>query len=488
MAGPRSLHRVLVVAMAAMSAVGASGALALVGVTTAMHRTAIGLSDAVESVRIVEELRGNLRLHLRTSDPFHRAELEGHLRQLVDGAREHVGGAHEARLFQEVQQHLRAYLAGREDRAGSEQTLFAGLEGLVAVNVAQSRALRESATHWDLWANRAGLVAAAVLLLGVVMVIVWLRRTALEPVAILRKSAERLGRGELDMQIDLDGPAEFREIAQGFNAMAHALATKRRAQMAFLASVAHDIRNPLSALSLSLATLDQGGEAVPAAQVRRAVKLAKRQIERMQRLAGDLLDAAQFEAGAMDLRRERCDVVELARDACELFTTMSPAHQLEFRQSDSPVTVLADRIRLDQVITNVLSNAIKYSQGGTVQVAVELRGSFGAIAVSDQGEGIAPEDRLRVFDPFHRAETTARSKEGTGLGLFISSRIVRAHGGRIELVSEAGRGSTFTILLPVLEEAPRALEAESSVVSGSIQSSRLEAATTAATHAGGGPA
>lgn len=487
MAGPRSLHRVLVVAMAGMSVVGASGALALVGVTTAMHRTAIRLSDAVESVRIVEELRANLRLHLRTSDPLRRTELEGNLRQLIDGMRDHVGVGHEARLFEEVQQQLRAYLDGKEDPALSEETLFAGLESLVAVNVAESRALRESATHWDLWANRVGLVAAAVLLLGVVMVIAWLRRAALEPVAILRKSAERLGRGDLDMRIDLEGPAEFREIAQGFNAMAHALATKRRTQMAFLASVAHDIRNPLAALSLSLAALDKGGDAMPAARVRRVVELAKRQTDRMQRLAGDLLDAAQFEAGAMDLRREPCNVVALVRDACELFTTMSVAHRLEFRQPASPVTVLADHVRLDQVITNVLSNAIKYSPGGTVQVAVDLRGSFAAIAVSDQGEGIAPEDRLRVFDPFHRAETTARSREGTGLGLFISSRIVRAHGGRIELVSEVGRGSTFTIFLPILEEAPRAQEAGSSEVSATIPSSGFEAGTPAAAQGGGAP-
>jgi signal transduction histidine kinase len=441
----------LLVAMIAMSVLGAGGTLSLVGVTAAMHRTAIALSEAVESVRVAEEMRGKVALHARTGDLVERSELEDDVENLIREAETHVSGREEWALLGHVRSNLARYFVGRPTERAEPRDALEAIDRLLLLNVDQSRALRTRAARWDAWATGAGLSSAVTLLVGIVGVIVWLQRSAMRPVLRLRDTAERLGRGEMDMRVPEDGPTEFRDIAVSFNSMAAALASKRKAHMALLGSIAHDMRNPLGALTLSLAALDQKSPVPRELAVQRFVVMANRQMQRLLRLAGDLTDAAQIEAGAMDLNRDVCDLTALVRDACDLFASGSPERRWECHLPVSAVQVLGDRIRLDQVMTNLLSNAIKYSpDAGSIRVALESRGGEVAISVSDEGAGIAPEDRVRLFDPFQRADSARRSCSGAGLGLFISSRIVRAHGGRIEVTSEVGRGSTFTVLLPAL--------------------------------------
>ena len=458
--------------MVVLGLLGMAAAMTVVGTTTALHHTTSTISEAVESVRAAQELEIRLLLHNRTADTASRRSVEQAVRALIRSMGPYAGDLREQRLLAEVEVAIERYLAhdlgpfGHGDdseaddgREKSVEAAIAAIHRLVVLNIQQARDLRIKSERWDLWASRAGLMAALVLIVGIGMVIVWLQRWALQPVLGLRDTIERLGNGQLEARAPVTGPAEIREIAERFNSMAQALDRKRRTQMSFLASVAHDIRNPLSAMSLSVSALERPDGDLPSVKTKRPVALVKRQIDRLQRLAGDLMDAAQFEAGAMDLRREPCDLRQLAQDVCDMFANTSRAHRLECRLPAAPVCVPGDPVRLDQVLSNLVSNAIKYSPaGGLVLVTVEQERSAALVRVSDQGEGILPEDQTLLFDPFRRAESARRSP-GAGLGLFITRQIVRAHGGQIDLVSERGRGSTFTVRLPAEASARTGLQA-----------------------------
>ncbi len=163
----------------------------------------------------------------------------------------------------------------------------------------------------------------------------------------------------------------------------------------------------------------------------------------------DFLDAARIEAGQLTLSPEPCDVHKIAREVVDLFAGSSPRHRLELVGEPSPV--VADPNRLAQVITNLVSNAIKYSpSGGRVRVAVapsRVRERV-EISVSDDGIGIADDKRARLFEPFSRVHSSDVDVPGAGLGLSIVKRLLDAHRGGIEVASEPGRGTTFTAWLP----------------------------------------
>jgi signal transduction histidine kinase len=133
----------------------------------------------------------------------------------------------------------------------------------------------------------------------------------------------------------------------------------------------------------------------------------------------------------------------------ELFQAPSRGDRFDLVLPDHEVQTRCDRVRLEQVLMNLLSNAVKYSPPGSrITVTLECNGDGAVLAVADQGVGIAPEDQRRLFDPFRRTETSRAAFPGVGLGLFVVRRIVQAHGGRIEIDSAPGRGSTFRVRLP----------------------------------------
>ena len=178
-----------------------------------------------------------------------------------------------------------------------------------------------------------------------------------------------------------------------------------------------------------------------------------RQGDRLARLIHQLLDVSRIEAGKLALEKGACELVSLARSSIEAAQARTDRHEITLRAPDS-LEVPADPLRLEQVLANLLDNAIKYSPAGSaVEVRVARNGQDASITVADQGPGIAPEDRTRVFERFYRVDK-ARSREqgGTGLGLALAKWGVESHGGRIALESEPGRGSKFRIVLPIASE------------------------------------
>jgi signal transduction histidine kinase len=268
------------------------------------------------------------------------------------------------------------------------------------------------------------------------------------PVAALREAIVRFARDGMSTRAPQDGPVEVREIATAFNAMAEELVHQREQQLAFLAAVAHDLKNPLTALKLA-ATAGLRREDVDP-DSRRALALVSRQVDQLDRIVTDLLDATRIEAGQLELRPEIHDLRAVVREAAELFGTASEAHPIRVQLPEGPLLASCDLTRIAQVLNNLVSNAIKYSpRGGPVTIALAARGEFAILSVADRGIGIAAEDRDALFEPFRRMGPSRDVIAGVGLGLSVARRIVEAHGGRIAVESTPGAGATFRVTLPM---------------------------------------
>jgi signal transduction histidine kinase len=231
-------------------------------------------------------------------------------------------------------------------------------------------------------------------------------------------------------------------------ALRHSLQA-RDESLSVLAVASHELRSPLSALRLQTESLlaDLRSGSPPAQAEQRAVRSLV-QVDRLTRLVGDLLDVSSLSAGRLALDYQPGDLAELVRD------TVERARE-SFQHQGCPLELTGerslpgswDRMRVDQVITNLLANALKYGRHRPVQVRVSGDAQSGRVQVQDQGIGIPAEQQQLIFQRFARA-VSGQDYEGVGLGLWISRQIVEALGGSLRVESEAGSGSTFTVELP----------------------------------------
>ena len=175
---------------------------------------------------------------------------------------------------------------------------------------------------------------------------------------------------------------------------------------------------------------------------------AFKQIERLTRLIEELLDVSRITAGRLRLELGEIDLAAVVRDVVgRLGEEASRVHSSIEVSAVTAVVGMWDLIRVEQVVTNLLTNAFKFGGGKPIEITVEERGSIGRLVVVDHGIGIAPEDQERIFHRYEQA-TSSRPAGGLGLGLYIARQIIEAHGGTIRVESQPGEGSTFTIDLP----------------------------------------
>jgi signal transduction histidine kinase len=223
----------------------------------------------------------------------------------------------------------------------------------------------------------------------------------------------------------------------------------------FLGIASHELKTPLTPLRLKLQLLQRQangaklGNALEAERVSDSLDVALRQVRKLTDLVDNLLDVSRITAGRLRLELEELD---LSSVAAELLSRFAPSAvqlgcELEL-YAPQPVFGRWDRLRVEQVVTNLLSNALKYGAGRPVVVRVEEDGQRARLTVQDQGIGIAEEDLGRIFERFERA-VSDRHYGGLGLGLYITRQIVEALGGSIEVESEPQHGATFTVLLPL---------------------------------------
>ncbi len=245
----------------------------------------------------------------------------------------------------------------------------------------------------------------------------------------------------------------------------------------FLATLSHELRNPMGAILTAASVLNAPGAETP--ELDAACDVIRRQASRMSRLLDDLLDVARVTQGKITLRMELVDLVEACRNSVEAVRPMIEAHrhQCQTRYPEQPVWVRADRIRLVQVIENLLTNAIKYTDDtGLIEVVVSRRGSRAIVSVRDNGRGMPPELIETIFDMFVQSdETLDRSDGGMGVGLTLVRSLLQMQDGTIEARSAGpGQGSEFVVELPLAEPpTARSTQLASARTGDSTVSTRL---------------
>jgi two-component system OmpR family sensor kinase len=284
----------------------------------------------------------------------------------------------------------------------------------------------------------------------------WLIRRGLQPVDRMVDTAAAIAAGDLGRRVpDADPGTELGRLGRALNDMLHQIEGAMRARAAsedrlrrFVADAAHELRTPLTSLR-GYAELYRQGALPDDSSVAGAMGRIESEGARMARLVEDLLLLARLDQ-QRGVEREPIELTAVVADAIAGFRAGHPGWPVTHALGD-PVTVCGDRLRLRQVIDNLLANVPAHTPPDTpVHVAVTREGDRVAVSVADEGPGIAPDDRERVFDRFWRGGSPRlRGHGGTGLGLAIVASLVGAHGGEIAVHSEPGRGATFTVRLPV---------------------------------------
>jgi signal transduction histidine kinase len=281
-----------------------------------------------------------------------------------------------------------------------------------------------------------------------------LSRAITRPLRRLTRAAGAVAGGDLEVQVPVRSRDEVGALSRAFNEMTARLRAARQAQTDFVANVSHELRTPLTAVKGTVETLRDGAVDDPAVRDR-FLATVEGETDRLIRLVNDLLVLSRFDSQALNLRRAPLDVGALARETADKLAHRAAARDVAVRVDAAAGTpaALADRDRIEQVLVNLLDNAIKYSPpGGTVWVRT-LPGADGTVRaeVADEGMGIPPAALARIGERFYRADRArSRAEGGSGLGLAIARALVEAHGGRLWLESEEGEGTVARFSLPVV--------------------------------------
>jgi PAS domain S-box-containing protein len=224
----------------------------------------------------------------------------------------------------------------------------------------------------------------------------------------------------------------------------------------FLSVASHELRTPLTALALQVQSLLRALRCLPNVLPERAferLRVIERQVTRMVRLVDELLDVSRLSAGQIRLSLEELDLPALVREVVEQISDRDARNHCPIEvHADGPIVGMWDRMRVEQVVTNLLTNALKFCDNKPIEVAVEQTDAAARLVVRDHGIGIKPEDRERIFGRFERA-VSAREYGGLGLGLYITREIVKTHGGTISVESQPGDGARFVVELPLKPQA-----------------------------------
>ncbi|MEK6275243.1 MAG: HAMP domain-containing sensor histidine kinase [Actinomycetota bacterium] len=263
----------------------------------------------------------------------------------------------------------------------------------------------------------------------------------------LEQAAERIASGKFDEPIEDSSPDELGQLARAFDRMRQRLAGLEHARREFIANASHELRTPLFSLGGHLELLLD--EDLPEETKREFLSRMREQVDRLTKLAGELLDLSRLDAGRLRVDREPVDLSRVAELLVEEFEARAQGsdHRLE-PEIDGSAIGLGDEQRILQVGRSLVENALRHTPGGThVRLRTSLNGDRVAFMVEDDGPGIAPDAAVHVFERFYRGGTTGRAS-GSGLGLAIARELAEAMQGEIALSSKPGR-TVFTLSLPV---------------------------------------
>jgi len=318
-------------------------------------------------------------------------------------------------------------------RVGTAVVRFTGAGLSAADRVLETALLRAIA-------GAAGLAALLALLTGLAVA-----RRITRPVNRLITVTRAMTAGDRAARVgDIRAPGELRELAAAFDQMADTLDRQEQIRRNLVADVAHELRTPIAILQAGHeALLDGVAEPTPA-----ELGSLRDEVLRLARMVGDLQTLAAADAAALNLVRSRCDLADLAATAADSLARRFEAAGITLNRQLTASPVLADAHWLHQVITNLLTNALKFTPaGGRVTISTGLSEGEARLQVTDTGAGIPADDLPRIFDRFWRGRQASQIS-GSGIGLAVAAELAQAHGGRLAASSEPGHGTQMTLSLP----------------------------------------
>ena len=290
------------------------------------------------------------------------------------------------------------------------------------------------------------LVAAAVILMSMFII-----RSVTKPVEALREGIAHMSGGDFSARVAVKGKNEFAELAAAFNSMTERLEQLDKSRNQFVSNASHELKTPLSTMKILIETMLYQ-DVLDQAMTKEFLSDINKEIDRLNRIVSDLLTLVNIDSGGMKLNAVQLDVHDLLLEQVKRLAPLARENGIELDCSArEALEINGDVVKLQQVIYNVIDNAIKYTpRGGEVHASLSRNGKRAIIRVSDTGIGIPAADLPHVFDRFYRVDKArSRATGGTGLGLSIVKQIVQLHGGNITAASEEGKGTTFTIELPL---------------------------------------
>jgi signal transduction histidine kinase len=261
------------------------------------------------------------------------------------------------------------------------------------------------------------------------------------------RATQDVAEGRYDVEIpDTKGSDEISQLSERFRRMVAQLAEAEQLKRSFLMSVSHELRTPLTAIRGHVEALREGVVSEPD-QVKTSLDIVAAETDRLERLVGDVLDLAKLQAHRFTVRSEEVDLGRVLDHAYGAFAEEARRREIDYRLEAAPEApvIVSDGDRVLQVISNLLSNAFRWTpDGGRIELELAAANGVFRVDVVDSGPGVPPAERERIFDPF-----ISHDVDGTGLGLPIARELALALGGRIELQSEPRGGSRFRLVLPV---------------------------------------
>ncbi len=319
--------------------------------------------------------------------------------------------------------------------------IFLGQQSIGAIVVATPKTnIRQRVT--DLVKR---LAIAGLLGLLVAALLAWyLSRRIVRPVLQLSDAADEVAAGNYSVVVPKKAPGELGHLSDRFGEMAARLAEVETMERNFLMSVSHELRTPLTAIRGHVSALIEGVHDDPALE-HASLETVEAEATRLERLVGDILDLAKLDTHRFTVTREEVDMGTLLDQAYETYSDEARRRDIDYRRElDERPVITSDGDRVLQVVGNLLSNAFQATpDGGRITLGLARQNGVVRVAIEDSGPGIPAEKRERLFRPF-----VSESSGGTGLGLAIAKELSTALGGRIELVSELGKGSRFVLILP----------------------------------------
>lgn len=297
--------------------------------------------------------------------------------------------------------------------------------------------------------NRTFVVAAVLAVVLAGMLSVALAQRILGPVRHLTAAARRMGQGDWEQRVPIEGEDEIAALGRAFNAMADSLAHQEELRRNMVSDVAHELRTPLANIRGYLEAMQDGVVTLDATAIGSLLEEALL----LQRLINDLQELSLAETGQLHLDIGQVSAESLIPSLLASFQVAAQAKNISLTAHSVPdlPLIAADPERLKQILSNLLRNAILYTPiGGRVHLSAARQGDAVALTVSDDGPGIPPEHLPHIFERFYRADhSRARATGGSGLGLAIARALCEMQGGRIQVASQIGQGTTFVVSLPV---------------------------------------